>query len=241
MATERKITGKEHEIHYILERKPVRNINLRIRRDGKVYVSANSLVPIEKIDGFVAGKEEYIFASLEKFSKLEENFSKPRQLVSGESFTLLGKELRLRVKMYPKEEVYSDGTFLYLHVRNPFDLRRKDRVLSQFIGQQCEKVFGEVISRIYPIFEKYGVAFPEIRIRAMTSRWGSCMPRKRVVTLNAYLIKAPLSCIEYVVMHEFCHFLHPDHSKHFHALMATLMPDYKERKKTLEETASVCW
>ena len=45
------------------------------------------------------------------------------------------------------------------------------------------------------------------------------------------------NCIEYVVMHELCHFIHPNHSKQFYGFLAMLMPDWKERKQLLNKTA----
>ena len=91
-------------------------------------------------------------------------------------------------------------------------------------------------ARVYPTFEAMGVAYPEIKLRRMTSRWGSCRPKTGVLTFNTGLIHADEACIEYVVTHEFCHFIHPDHSPAFHALMTRLMPDWRERKKRLNNT-----
>jgi predicted metal-dependent hydrolase len=68
----------------------------------------------------------------------------------------------------------------------------------------------------------------------MTSRWGSCQPKRGTITLNKRLIETPRSCIEYVVMHEFVHFRQPNHSKNFYDLLGVLMPDWNERKATLE-------
>lgn len=51
--------------------------------------------------------------------------------------------------------------------------------------------------------------------------------------MNSRLIETPISCIEFVMMHEFCHFIHPDHSKAFYALMTRVMPDWQERKRVL--------
>src|SRR5699024_10108493 len=98
--------------------------------------------------------------------------------------------------------------------------------------------FGEIMSEIYPVFRKYGVAVPVLRLRNMETRWGSCLPRKGIITLNKRLLEAPRYCIEYVVMHEFCHFIHPDHSKHFYAFLTMLMPDWKERKRILDQSAT---
>ena len=85
-----------------------------------------------------------------------------------------------------------------------------------------------------PTSKKYGVAFPEIQLREMVSRWGSCSPKKGFVTFNTALIAMPVSCIEYVVTHEFTHFLYPNHSKKFYQQLATFMPDWEDRKKRLE-------
>ena len=71
----------------------------------------------------------------------------------------------------------------------------------------------------------------------METRWGSCLAKKGIITLNKQLLEAPRNCIEYVVMHEFCHFIHQNHSKHFYDFLTILMPDWKERKKLLEKVA----
>ena len=108
------------------------------------------------------------------------------------------------------------------------------------MNKQCKIIFNEIVSEIYPIFKKYNISFPKLRIRNMETRWGSCLAKKGVITLNKQLLEAPRNCIEYVVMHEFCHFIHPNHSKHFYDFLTILMPDWKERKELLEKTA-VYW
>ncbi len=70
----------------------------------------------------------------------------------------------------------------------------------------------------------------------MKSRWGSCLPGKGIITLNKRLLEAPRGCIQYVILHELCHLIHPDHSKRFYGLLAAWMPDWKEWKTRLEET-----
>lgn len=105
------------------------------------------------------------------------------------------------------------------------------------MNKQCKIVFSEIVDEIFPIFKKYNVSLPALRIRNMETRWGSCLAKKGIITLNKQLLEAPRNCIEYVVMHEFCHFIHPNHSKHFYDFLTILMPDWKERKKLLEKVA----
>ncbi len=237
MQMERFLIGKEHEIRYILEQKPVKNLNLRIRKDSSVYVSANPTVPVQIVDEFVEGKEKYICSAREKFLKMAEYVPKPKQYISGESFTILGRGLRLQVDQANKEEVYSDGIYIFLRVKDVNNFQRKEWLVNRFLDQQCQATFGEVISTLYPTFQKYGVVFPTLRIRNMDTRWGSCIAGKGIITLNKRLLEAPRHGIEYIVTHEFCHFIHPDHSKKFYALLTMFMPDWKERKAVLEKTA----
>ena len=77
----------------------------------------------------------------------------------------------------------------------------------------------------------YHIEFPQIKIRDMKSRWGSCTPAKNSITLNKKLIHYPFEFIEYVVLHEFVHFIQPNHSQAFYHIIENYMPDYKERMK----------
>lgn len=173
----------DRELTYELTRKAVKNVNLRIKPDGSVHVSANRRVPISFIEDFIRQKQTFIFAALDKYEERR-------------------KKARPATELPPRE--------------------------------YQEKIFREICDEIYPLFEPYGVAYPQIKIRRMTSRWGSCQPTRGIITLNSRLIEAPRSCIEYVVLHEFAHFIHPNHSKDFWNLVAHFMPDYKKRKKELD-------
>ena len=233
----RTIVAEGQEIQYHLERKPVKNLNLRIRKDGEVFVSASAAVPDSEVDNFVCRKAGYILEAINKFEELAQYKPQPKQYVSGETFYIQGRGLRLQLSQANKDSISSDGVYIYLAVKNIDDFEKKRRMLSRFIDQQCEAVFGEIISELYPMFRKYGVDTPILRIRDMETRWGSCLAKKGIITLNKRLIEAPRNCIEYVVMHELCHFIHPNHSKQFYSFLTMLMPDWKQRKTLLEKCA----
>ena len=150
----------------------------------------------------------------------------PKKYVSGESFKILGKDLRLKVIISNDEEVYSDGVFIYLKVCND-DFLKKQNLINKWISEKTVEIYNEIANEVYKKFEKYGVSFPEIKIRKMSTRWGSCQPIKGVITINSRLIEASRICIEYVMMHEFCHFIHANHSKNFYLLLQVMMPDWK--------------
>ena len=127
--------------------------------------------------------------------------------------------------------------YIFLQAKDATDVKNKERIVTRFLDQQCKDQFGEIMAEIYPLFQKYGVAQPTLRIRDMDTRWGSCLSKNGIITLNKRLLEAPRSCIEYVVMHEFCHFIHPNHSKQFYGFLAMLMPDWKNRKVALDKCA----
>lgn len=236
-ATIRTVEANGIEIQYQLERKPVKNLNLRIRSDGSVYVSANPVVPIEEIDLFVISKASYISNAIIRFNEMAKYKPQPKKFVSGETFYIQGRAIRLLVNKAEKDSVTSDGVYLYLSVKDPDDTVRKSRIVRQYLNKQCRAVFKEIIDLTYPVFKKYDVSYPELRIRDMETRWGSCLAKKGIITLNKRLLEAPRNCIEYVIMHEFCHFIHPNHSKHFYTFLTMLMPDWRKRKALLEKTA----
>lgn len=228
-------------ISYFLTRKPVKNVNVRIRPDGRVLVSANNSVPIDLINQFLEKKQGFILSALAKYEqrqKLIQNAS--RQYISGECFELLGKSVRLEVEESGDETVYADGAFIYLKVRDMGDVRRREILVSKWMREFQRAIFGELISEAYERFRGYGVPFPVLKVRKMKSQWGSCRPTRGIITLNSHLIEAPRSCIEYVVVHEFTHFIHPNHSRQFWDFVAMMMPDWKERKSELERLEGLC-
>ena len=95
-----------------------------------------------------------------------------------------------------------------------------------------------LVARLLPVWEqRIGVKAAEVRWREMVSRWGSCQVKTARITLNLRLADKSAACIEYVLVHELCHLLHPDHSPAFYAKLAIFMPDWKERRLVLNGKA----
>ncbi|MGL6198263.1 MAG: M48 family metallopeptidase [Lachnospiraceae bacterium] len=181
MSELRTVKWNNRPIEYMLIRKPVKNINMRIKSDGTIQVSANRSVRVKYIDDFIISKGSYIIKALQQMKERCRNTAEPKQ------YTIAEQEV--------------------LH-------------------QMCRE--------IYPKFSKFNLSYPEVKIRYMTSRWGSCRPWKNSITLNSRLIDAPRESAEYVVLHEFVHFIHPNHSKQFYDLVSELMPDWRKRKEGLK-------
>lgn len=80
-----------------------------------------------------------------------------------------------------------------------------------------------------------GVHCTGFSLREMKTRWGSCTVQTGKIRLNLRLARKPEACLEYVLVHELCHLLEPSHNARFHGLMDQFLPDWRERKRLLNE------
>lgn len=111
---QRDVHCENGDISYLLTRKPVKNVNLRIKPEGQILVSANNSVPIEFIDAFIKKKQRYIISVLSRYEEKRKLIQDvPKRYVSGESYDLLGKSLRLKVEEDKDEVVYTDGVYIF--------------------------------------------------------------------------------------------------------------------------------
>ena len=96
-------------------------------------------------------------------------------------------------------------------------------------------LFSEISDRIFSLFADVLPQKPIIKVKDLKSAWGICHYTKGYITFNRALAAKPREAVEYVVLHEYVHFLEPNHQAGFHQTMARLMPDYSERKRLLKE------
>ena len=92
----------DREIEYDLQRKRVKNINLRIKPDMTITVSANSRVSESRIERFILEKQEFILRALEKYGKIQRSLPKPKQYIDGETVKVFGQDLTLKVFLSKK-------------------------------------------------------------------------------------------------------------------------------------------
>ena len=219
-------------LSYTLTRKAVKNINLRVRPDGSIAVSAPPGAPRRVIDDFVKSRREWI----EKAQKRTSNRPLPpwAQEVFGEGITLsiLGEPYILHIVPGKKARVDFEPHAVVLHTPSPQDTEKCRRQLKSGWEKRCLEVFALIVAaQEKKIFQK--VPPYTLRVRDMKSRWGTCAMKKGVVTLSSRLLQYPESCIAYVALHELVHFFHPDHGPGFHHALESLWPGWRQEKKRL--------
>jgi hypothetical protein len=155
-----------------------------------------------------------------------------RRYVGGETHRYLGRQYRLKFIHGAEEGVKLKGQFFWVIARRK-DPARVRALLKEWYAASARKVFER--SLITGIRRLNGRVkdVPRVQLRGMPKRWGSCTKRG-LIYLNPELVKAPVSCVDYVLIHELCHLLHPNHGRDFYALLRRMMPDWETRKARLE-------
>ena len=227
----------EHQgwkITFAVQRKNVKNVNLRVRNDCSVIVSASEKVPAFFIENFVREKAPWIIKNIKKFDQ-KKDLSRDRECKSGEIIKYLGRQYRLLVlPASGKEEAFLKRDCLQLSVWDCDDFARKEKLLGTWFKEQAAIVFQESLDRMLELFNNYArLKRPHLTIRTMKTRWGSCSWNRQRITLNTRLISYPMEYTDYVVLHELTHFRYQRHDQDFYAFLSLLMPDWKVRKESL--------
>ena len=157
-----------------------------------------------------------------------------KQYVSGDSFSYLGCNYRLKVNKGQYEPVkLSRGRFtvtLRIGSDNPELIEDS---LTSWYKQHAQAKLIEKAKRYADII---GVTYASVGIKLYKSRWGSCSVDGNI-DFNWHIIMAPNRIVDYVVVHELCHLIHHDHSPKFWKQVERILPDYSECKEWLKLNA----
>lgn len=219
-------------IDYTLTRKSKKNINIKIKNNGEVCVSAPRYVNKKDLENILMQKSEWIISSREKvISKI------PKKTIEDNTATILGSTYPIKIIDGDINKVYIHDEFLTLQIKSAF-VDNKDYINKFFNAWKKDYEYllcDKLVDKYLDGFKKFSLTKPSLTIREMTTRWGSCIPAKSKITINKRLIDMPIDCLEYVVLHEVSHLIEANHSKNFYALIESQMPDWKERKKLLNK------
>lgn len=219
------------EIPVAIENKRNRNMYLRVRQGGEVLLTCPSYVTRGQAVRFLRSKEDWLTRALCRMSEKEAYI---RTGADGGPAVLFGREFPIewRQKDESRLLIASDRLIYFMREWDP------ERVSGLFY-QEAAKMLTEQIGRErfcwdQKICTENSLSFPEITVKHMTSRWGSCTPAKNHISISSRLVHFPAGCISYVLLHEYAHLLVPNHSAEFYAVIEKFMPDYRERRAMLK-------
>ena len=164
---------------------------------------------------------------------------KKREFISGESFSLFGRNLKLKVLEGGKvgTKLIDDSLMTTVRSSEIGDLR-KSRIKTYIEKWYIQEAYKGLEEKVIRYSEIIRVSPREMKVRNYKTRWGSCDKKGRL-TFNFHLIKAPHEVVDYVVIHELCHLIQPNHSKFFWLEVAKYDPYFKNNKKWLKENGNL--
>ncbi len=201
-----------YEIHIEIVRKNNKNIYFRFKDDGILYVTCNRFVSEREVRRLIQTNEKALLKMYEKFLKQSEN---------NNNFYYLGEPYTIVIDDNVKK-VFIDQDMVYTN---------SEKMLDKWYKNEALKIFEERLKAQVVNFND----IPEFtwKIRKMTTRWGVNNVTKRVITLNSELLKKDVTLIDYVIVHELCHFYEANHSSRFWAQVEKRYPYYKLARKRL--------
>lgn len=222
-------------VEYTLFRKSVKNINIRINRNGEIHVSAPKRVPLDEVQSFVQKKGDWIIRTLAEIEQVSQTAPDER-LYNGKKLYLLGREYTFELENDEKNKFSVTEEKIILSTPHTEDEEKIKKLYMDFLLTIAKGVFDSVIDRMIKLTEgRFCTDKPEISIKNMRTRWGSCNSSAGKINLNLQLIKADEGCIEQVVLHELIHLKIKGHNEDFYAELEKYMPDWKQRKNRLEK------
>ena len=199
------------EIEVIVNRKNNKNIYFRVKEDLKLYVNAPMFLSSNSILNLIKDNETAILKMYEKVANKNNDNDK---------FWYLGKSYDIK---------FSDDSNIAF--KDNCIYTPSIEALENFYQKQVVKIFTEEVEIAKKCFSK----LPNftLKFRKMKTRWGVCNTFKKTVTLNTELLKKDIELLDYVIIHELCHFFEGNHSKNFWELVQQAYPNYKEARKKL--------
>jgi len=203
------------EYDVVIEKKNNKNLYIRVKEDGKIYVTCNFFTTKNMILKVLDENTKALQKMVKHIEKQNEKNNK---------FFYLGNSYDIIIKEDTKK-VYIDDNKIYTK-----DLK----MLERWYKDEIVKIFDERYVYVFNHF-KENIKSPILKIRTMKTRWGVYNRKNHTITLNSKLIEYDIDKIDYVIIHELSHIIHFDHSRDFWNLVSKYCKDYKKIRKEMKE------
>jgi predicted metal-dependent hydrolase len=212
-------------------RRNIKNLHLGVYPPaGRIRVAAPLQVNDESVRLFTISRLAWIKRQQAKFEHQERQSA--REFVSGESHYYQGHRYLLNV-IYQKGTptvVIRNNKIMDLCVRTGSETDQRERVLLTWYRQRLKEEIAPLIAKWEPIL---GVQVAEWGVKQMKTKWGTCNIKARRIWLNLELIKKPVHCLEYIIVHEMVHLLERHHNERFIAHMNRVLPLWQHYREEL--------
>lgn len=210
----------------IIRSKKRRTVSVVVRPDGTVRLMVPVFLPERRIEEIIQEKKQWIQSKLDYFKNTDFPHVTHRSYTDGELFPYLGRHYPLRIAPSQdacKGQVKLKGGRLNLYLAiGSTELSQKKELVE---GWYKDRAADYLQRKTIEIGRELGMVPTQVIVKGYKSRWGACDSKGRIF-LNWKIILAPPEVIRYVIIHELCHLLQPDHSSRYWRLVGNVMPDY---------------
>lgn len=220
-------------IHYqLLPGAARKTTDIVIERDGLITVRSPAHMTPEQVDETVFSKRMWIYRNLAQWRDLNAT-RVVREWVNGESFLYLGSSYRLLLVNEQDEALkLKDGRFQLL--RSVIESAGREGAQQAFENFFQTKGLPRIAARTAHFASRVGVTPGKVQVKDLAYRWAACLPNGDL-QFHWKCLMAPLTVIDYVVVHELCHMRYRDHSEAFWNEVDKVLPSYRERKEWLRQ------
>lgn len=213
-----------------VEQKDIKNLHLSVYPpEGRVRIAAPSKMKLDTIRIYAISKLSWI--KKQKAKILSQKREAPREYLTKESHYYLGKRYLLKViELDTVPVVNLTHNTLELYVRPGSTTEKRKEILDNWYREHLRKIVIELIAKWE---KKMKLKVGDFGIKKMKTKWGTCNEKASRIWVNFELVKKPIECIEYIVVHELVHFKERNHNDKFVAYMNHFLPEWKQLKKEL--------
>jgi predicted metal-dependent hydrolase len=215
-----------NNITIVVDRKDIKNIHLSVNPpDGNVKIASPFRVDDEAIRLFALSKLAWIKKQKNKFENQERQSA--REFVLGESHYFKGKRYLLNIittETFKPIRIKTSNKYLDLYVKKESTTEYKKNVIVEWYRKELKKEIPELLDKWQ---KKIGVEINGWQVRQMKNKWGSCDIENKTIRLNLEIVKKPIICLEYIIVHELVHLLERQHNDRFIELMNKYLPNWR--------------
>lgn len=218
-------------LEFRLRRSARRTMAISVEPDRRVVVTAPIGAPEDRVAAAVSRRANWIWRQQQAFDGLAPP-PPPRQWVAGETHRYLGRQYRLRLRAGSPTSVRLAGAFFEVTVPLLSDGGAVRSAMDLWYREHARSLLSDRVARAMNSTTWLDIPrLPQVRVRVLKRRWGTT--RSGGVCFNVELVKLPLGCIDYVVVHELVHLKIPHHGPQFWRLLARCLPQWERWRDRL--------
>ncbi|MGD6891356.1 M48 family metallopeptidase [Bacillus mobilis] len=225
-------TAIEYDIEYADDKKDV-SIIVEWMEDIRLIVPTG--ITNEQVEEIIRKKAPTIFQKMKEVNEIIDP-PLPKEFVSGEKFSYLGRNYRLKV--YKEEDLkksqlnFVRGKFIASVPAGIDETEKRRQLLGLFKTWYLEHGIAKLESRFQLYCAKMGVSPNDVQLKEQRMRWGTCTSEGNIY-LNWRIVMSPMSIVDYVLVHELAHLKYMNHSNDYWNFVRSILPDYEQRKEWL--------